>query len=174
MIIFLSNFLALLIKVDAGEVNNRNVFGALLVAINVLLVLAVLVTSWFATQQSVDDHREGETTFNMAQTMLTAEQYAASGARLKGSGRVSRSRTSSASVRPGLSSPEPPTDVRPGLPRSDQGVVWRGPTHALRRQLSGETVLTDEALPGLAQAETASSPVAGMWGGSSNHGSSWY
>lgn len=51
--IFLSNFLALLIKVDAAGRDNRNIFGGLLVAINVFLVLAVLVTSWFATQQQV-------------------------------------------------------------------------------------------------------------------------
>ena len=173
MIIFLSNFLALLIKVDAGEKSNRNVFGALLVAVNVLLVLAVLVTSWFATQQSVDDHREGENTFNMAKTMLTAEQYAASSARVTRSGRVPGSMAPSASVRPDLSPPDS-SDVRPGLPRSDRGIVWRGPAQALRRQLSGGTAVADEALPGLAQGGAAGSPMAGMWSRNSNHGSSWY
>ena len=51
--IFLSNFVGLLIKVDAPGKDSRNVLGALLVAINVVLVLAVLVTSWFTTQQQV-------------------------------------------------------------------------------------------------------------------------
>ncbi|CAN0207149.1 unnamed protein product, partial [Laminaria digitata] len=80
--IFLSNFLALLIKVKAGEETNRAAFGALLVAVNVLLVLAVVVTSWFAVQQSVDDHRDGDNSFNIAKTMLTAEQDTAEHARL--------------------------------------------------------------------------------------------
>lgn len=57
MIIFLSNFLALLIKMDAAGEENRSALGALLVAVNVLLVLAVLFTSWFTTQQTVDDSR---------------------------------------------------------------------------------------------------------------------
>lgn len=51
--IFLSNFLALLIKVDAAGEDQRDTLGGLLVAVNVFLVLAVLVTSWFATQQQV-------------------------------------------------------------------------------------------------------------------------
>lgn len=58
MVIFLSNFLALLIKMDAAGEGNRSALGGVLVAINVLLVVAVLVTSRFAVQQSVDDFRE--------------------------------------------------------------------------------------------------------------------
>lgn len=96
MIIFLSNFLALLIKVDAGEAGNRDVFGGFMVAVNVMLVLAVLVTSWFATQQSVDYSRDGdeagESSLAAAKTRVTAEQYFSTngGSRLKvdsGSGR---------------------------------------------------------------------------------------
>ena len=91
VIIFLSNFLALLIKVDAGEANDRDVFGAVMVAVNVLLVLAVLVTSWFATQQSVDDSRNGEQSpLAIAKTMPTAEQDAAIGARLTRNGSARR------------------------------------------------------------------------------------
>lgn len=62
MIIFLSNFLALLIKVDVGEEDNRALFGGILVAVNVLLVVAVVTSSWFTVQQSVDDSRGGEDT----------------------------------------------------------------------------------------------------------------
>lgn len=80
MIIFLSNFLALLIKVEATESNNR-VLGELMVVINVLLILAVLCASWFSTQQTVDDHRDGETALNVAGEMLLFEQLAADSAR---------------------------------------------------------------------------------------------
>lgn len=69
MIIFLSNFLALLIKVDAAGESNRNILGGLVVAINIVLVLAVLITTWFSTQQQVDDSRENENMFTMATTM---------------------------------------------------------------------------------------------------------
>ena len=51
--------------------------GGLMVADNVLLVLAVLSSSWFAVQQSVDDSRDDENTFTLARAMLTAEQHAA-------------------------------------------------------------------------------------------------
>lgn len=81
MVIFLSNFLALLIKVDVGGKDDRYAFGVLLVAVNVLLILAVLLTSWFAVQQSVDDSRDDENAFNVAKTMLTAEQDIAKHAR---------------------------------------------------------------------------------------------
>lgn len=80
MIIFLTNFLALLIKVDSAGEGSRDVFAGILVAINVLLIVAVLLASWFSTQQSVDDHREGETAFNVAGNMLTFEQLAAKSA----------------------------------------------------------------------------------------------
>ncbi|CAN0553939.1 unnamed protein product, partial [Ectocarpus sp. 12 AP-2014] len=58
--IFLSNFLALLMKVDAAGESNRSILGGILIAVNVLLVVAVLASTWFATQQTVDDNREGE------------------------------------------------------------------------------------------------------------------
>ena len=82
MVIFLSNFLALLIKVDAAGEENRAALGGILIAMNVLLILAVLATSWFATQQSVDDHREEESSLALAKTMLTFEQRTGDTARL--------------------------------------------------------------------------------------------
>lgn len=137
MIIFLSNFLALLIQVDVGEADDRDVFGALLVFVNVLLVLAVLVTSWFATQQSVDDSREEENSFTLAKTMLTAEQYAANSARLaRESGKTRMSLASSS--------------IRPGLPPSDPGLVWRGPAPLLYQGGGAiETARSEVVVPSL-------------------------
>ena len=107
-----------------------------MVVINVVLVLAVLVTSWFGVQQSVDDSREDETSFAIAKTMLTAERFAANSTRLARSGRVSR---------PSAASP-----VRPNFPRSDRGEVWRGP--ASSRVMHGTTATaatSEDAMPGL-------------------------
>ena len=53
VVIFLSNFLALLIKVDATGEDNRDAMGGLLVAVSLMLVAAVILTSWFSTQQQV-------------------------------------------------------------------------------------------------------------------------
>ena len=80
MVIFLSNFLALLIKVDATE-SNQNVLGGSMVAINVMLIGAVLIATWFATQKRVQDHRDGETVIGVAATMLTFEQHVAASTR---------------------------------------------------------------------------------------------
>lgn len=124
MIIFLSNFLGLLIQVDVGEAADRDTFGALLVLINVLLVLAVLVTSWFSTQQSVDDSRDKENSFNLAKTMLAAERYTANSAQLvREREKASRSLVS--------------TSMTPALPLSDPGLTWHGPTPTLHHQGSG-------------------------------------
>ena len=89
MTIFLSNFLALLIKVDAGEEDNRAAFAVLMVLVNVMLVVAVIVTSWFAVQQTVNESREEDNSLAVAKTVLTAEQYAAQSARLTRQGRIS-------------------------------------------------------------------------------------
>lgn len=83
MTIFLSNFLALLMKVDAAGESNRSILGGILIAVNVLLVVAVLASTWFATQQSVDDQREGENAFAVAKAMLTHEQVVAQSKRLE-------------------------------------------------------------------------------------------
>lgn len=102
VVIFLSNFLALLIKVDVGGEDNRAAFGVLLIAVNVMLVLAVLLTSWFAVQQSVDDHRDDDNAFNLAKTMLTAEQDTAKHAR------SARKRVSTKSLAPAMESLDSP------------------------------------------------------------------
>lgn len=69
MVIFLSNFLALLIKGDAAGESNRDMLGGLVVAVNIVLILAVLFTTWFSTQQQVDDSRDNENIFTTAKTM---------------------------------------------------------------------------------------------------------
>ena len=111
MVIFLSNFLALLIKVDtAGEGNGENL-GALLVTVNVMLVVAVILTSWFSTQQQADEAKDDENTFNMAMEMVSADRLSAEHERLAretavnplntaGTSRRSGRRISAASVRP--------------------------------------------------------------------------
>ncbi|CAM9376759.1 unnamed protein product, partial [Laminaria digitata] len=76
VVIFLSNFLALLIEVDAAGEDNRSALGGLLVAINVLLAITVFVASCFTARQSVDDSPDEENSFNLAKVMLTAEQDA--------------------------------------------------------------------------------------------------
>lgn len=58
MIIFMTNFLALLIKVDIGSDSSRAAFGVLLVVINVLVALAVIGSSWFTGQQAVNASSE--------------------------------------------------------------------------------------------------------------------
>lgn len=80
VVIFLSNFLALLIKVHSAE-GQQTFLGGIVVAINVLLFLTVLLATWFATQQAVDDHREGENAVAVAGTMLTFELQAAASSR---------------------------------------------------------------------------------------------
>ena len=62
-------------------------------AINVLLFLAVVLATWFATQQAVDDHKAGENAVAVAGTMLTFELQAAASSRSM-RGRVAASRRS--------------------------------------------------------------------------------
>ena len=83
MVIFLSNFLALLITMDAAGEDNRSALGGILVAINVLLILAVLVTSSFTVQQSVYDCREEDE--NLAFTVRPCWQPSKISARAPGS-----------------------------------------------------------------------------------------
>ncbi|CAB1104292.1 unnamed protein product [Ectocarpus sp. CCAP 1310/34] len=54
--IFLSNFLALLIKVDSRADGNHDVVGAIMIGINVFLIMAVLLASWFSMQQTMDEY----------------------------------------------------------------------------------------------------------------------
>lgn len=70
-------------KVDAAGESNRSILGGILIAVNVLLVVAVLASTWFATQQTVDDNREGENAFAVAKAMLTHEQVVAQSKRLE-------------------------------------------------------------------------------------------
>lgn len=74
MVIFLSNFLALLIQVDAAGEDNRDAMGGLLVAVNVMLVIAVILTSWFSTQQQVDDARDDENVYTTAMDVVNADR----------------------------------------------------------------------------------------------------
>lgn len=60
--IFLSYFLALLIKMDATGADNRSALGGALVAVHVLLILAVLRTALCAIRQMVDDSHDKDTT----------------------------------------------------------------------------------------------------------------
>lgn len=75
--IFLSHFLALLIKADTAEEGRRSFLGSVMVAINVLLILAVLFASCLTTQQTVGDHLAGENVVTVAGTMLTFEELTA-------------------------------------------------------------------------------------------------
>lgn len=53
MVIFLTFFLALLVKMDAAGEDHREALASLLVAINVFLVVVALTISWFGTKQQV-------------------------------------------------------------------------------------------------------------------------
>lgn len=77
VIIFLSNFLALLIKVDGAGSGRRDVLAALIVVVNVALVGSVILTSWFATQKTVGDSQAGDNPFTVVKSMITAERLEA-------------------------------------------------------------------------------------------------
>ena len=47
---------------DATGEANRSAIGGFLVAVNVLLVVAVLFTAWFAIRQMVDDSHDDDDT----------------------------------------------------------------------------------------------------------------
>lgn len=74
VVIFLSNFLALLIKVDAVGDGNNDALGGLLVAVNVMLVTAVILTSWFSTQQEIVEAKDDESNFSLAMNMINADR----------------------------------------------------------------------------------------------------
>lgn len=78
MDIFLSNFLALLIKVDSAGVQQA-FLGSLVMVVNALLFLTVALATWFT--EAVAD-RPGEVdAAAIAGTMLAFEQQAAAGSR---------------------------------------------------------------------------------------------
>ena len=62
VMIFLSYFLALLIKMDATEADSTSALGGGLVAVNVLLILAVLRTALSAIREMVDGPDDKQTT----------------------------------------------------------------------------------------------------------------
>ena len=101
VVIFLSNFLALLIKVDAAGRGNREILGGILVAVNVLLFVAVVFATWFATHQAIADTRDGAEALGVARAVLTFEKRAAASARFTRQ-QTSAPLASSPSVAPGL------------------------------------------------------------------------
>lgn len=58
VLIFLSGFLAMMIKMDVADEANRSVFGVCLVTLNVALIIAV---SWFVMRHIKDASDEDET-----------------------------------------------------------------------------------------------------------------
>ena len=101
MVIFLSNFFALLIKLDATGEGNDKTLGALLVTVNVMLVVAVILTSRFSIQQQVDEANDDENTYNMAVNMVRTDRLSAEFARLTGETAVNRLHTAGAFRRDG-------------------------------------------------------------------------
>lgn len=55
MVIFLSYFLALMIKLDVAEDPLLETLGICLVIVNVVLAVAVVWFSWFAIRQIISD-----------------------------------------------------------------------------------------------------------------------
>ena len=101
MVIFLSNFFALLIKLDATGEGNDKTLGALLVTVNVMLVVAVILTSWFSIQQQVDEANDDKNTYNMAMKMVRTGRLSAEHARLAGETAVNPLHTAGAFRRDG-------------------------------------------------------------------------
>lgn len=76
--IFMSNFLALLIKVNATESRRQDAIGVLLVILNVGLFLAVAFTAWIAREESVVESSLGAQAMELANTVMMAERLAGS------------------------------------------------------------------------------------------------
>lgn len=151
VVIFLSNFLALLIKVDAAGEGKRSTLGGLLVALNVGLALAVILTSWFATQQSVDDSRDDENMLTVAKTMVTAERLAETSARLNRDDKASASWTDR---QQGAGSIASSSSMSRGRPRS--GV---NPVSGAGGALAGGSV----AQGGAREKNVSAAMVEGLW-----------
>ncbi|CAB1103690.1 unnamed protein product [Ectocarpus sp. CCAP 1310/34] len=150
VIIFLSNFLALLIKVDAAGEGNRAALGGILIAVNVFLILAVLSTSWFATQQMVDDNRNEENSLALAKTMLTFEQRVADDAKV---------------VRGKKQTPE--------SPQSSVGAVsGRGSCRSVGPRPSAENQQQRGVLSSLRRGSVSAATVNALWEAGKTEGSS--
>lgn len=137
MVIFLSNFLALLIKVDAAGEGNREVLGGILVSINVLLFIAVVFATWFATHQAVVETRDGDEALGVARAVFTFEKRAAASARFTRQQTVAL--LSSSSVGSGLR-------PRGGVPKGEGDVARMGPTAAATGTSSDDRVESATAI----------------------------
>lgn len=102
VVIFLSNFLALLVKVNATGEGNQETLGGLMVAVNILLVLAVLCTSWFSAQQTVDDSRGNDSVFATAKDMVTIDRLSSTTVLVSQDPTASESSAASSSVGPAV------------------------------------------------------------------------
>ena len=76
--IFMTYFLALLVKMGAAGEANRSAIGGFLVAVNAFVILAVLCTAWFAISRMGNNAEHEDETSEQANTkptkMLTAKQ----------------------------------------------------------------------------------------------------
>lgn len=72
-IIFLNNYLALLIKAqDAGN-GRLDALGVPIVLVNLTLVAAVIVTSYIAMHQTIEETRADDSTISVAMSIITTE-----------------------------------------------------------------------------------------------------
>lgn len=69
--IFMSYFLALLIKMDAAGEANRSAIGGFLVAVNLAVILAILSTAWFAMRRMGDNSHDEDKCSGQGNTMTT-------------------------------------------------------------------------------------------------------
>ena len=74
VVIFVSYFLALLIRVDAAGEEGRAALASVLIAINVMMVLIVLLGFWFAVRQTVDNTGSDDGTIALIKAIQTTEQ----------------------------------------------------------------------------------------------------
>lgn len=74
MVIFLSCFLALLSKVGAAGEDGGSAFASVLIAINVMLVVAVLLGVWFTVKQTVDNTYHDDGTIALVKAIQTVKQ----------------------------------------------------------------------------------------------------
>lgn len=110
MAIFLSSFLALLTNVDVAGEGLLSALAGILVAINVLLVLAVLFAPWFRVKPPVGNSCETDNTLTFATAMLTAQRDTNNSTRpyYDGSDNI----TDTSLVRRGSSTLDPPATGR--------------------------------------------------------------
>lgn len=118
MVIFLSNYLSLLIKVRATEERQLDLLGALLVFLNVALFVAVAFSVWLTTSQSMADPGGDMVAFEVTRNMVgleLSENRSVPRARLNFSEEVKSGRE--------LREEEPSCDIEPDP--SEEGAVDR-------------------------------------------------